>query len=83
MFYLKLLIKDDKLIQFLLQQDKRSSRVKVIEFWIETAKECFNIGNFNSLMAIITGLSMVPVTRLKKTVSTSNFSFYLLYKVGM
>lgn len=49
------------------KQDKRSNRVKIIEFWIETARECFNIGNFNSLMAIMTGLSMVPVTRLKKT----------------
>ena len=26
-----------------------------------------NIGNFNSLMGIITGLNMVPVARLKKT----------------
>ncbi|KAJ3606006.1 hypothetical protein NHX12_028049 [Muraenolepis orangiensis] len=38
--------------------------------------ECFNIGNFNSLMAIITGMNMSPVSRLKKTwnkVNTDKF----------
>lgn len=44
-------------------------RVRVVEFWIETGRECFNIGNFNSLMAIIAGLNMSPISRLKKTVS--------------
>ena len=39
-----------------------------MEFWIEVASECFNIGNFNSLMAIIAGLNMSPITRLRKTV---------------
>lgn len=34
-----------------------------------TARECFNLGNFNSLMAIISALNMSPITRLKKTVS--------------
>lgn len=47
---------------------KKKQRVRIIEFWIETARECFNIGNFNSLMAIIAGLNMSPVLRLKKTV---------------
>jgi hypothetical protein len=42
-----------------------------MEYWIETARECFNIGNFNSLMAIIAGLNMSPISRLKKTVSQS------------
>jgi len=46
---------------------KKKQRVKVIEYWIEVARECFNIGNFNSLMAIIAGLNMSPVSRLKKT----------------
>ncbi|CAL8114302.1 unnamed protein product [Orchesella dallaii] len=45
---------------------KKKSRVRVVEYWIEAARECFNIGNFNSLMAIIAGLNMSPVTRLKK-----------------
>ncbi|XP_050437199.1 uncharacterized protein LOC126843616 isoform X1 [Adelges cooleyi] len=49
------------------KHSKKKQRVKAIEFWIETARECFNIGNFNSLMAIIAGLNMSPVSRLKKT----------------
>uniref|UniRef100_A0A1B6E6V3 Ras-GEF domain-containing protein n=1 Tax=Clastoptera arizonana TaxID=38151 RepID=A0A1B6E6V3_9HEMI len=56
---------------------KKKQRVKVVEFWIETARECFNIGNFNSLMAIIAGLNMSPVSRLKKTwskVQSAKFS---------
>lgn len=52
---------------------KKKQRVRLIEFWIETARECFNIGNFNSLMAIIAGLNMSPILRLRKTVC------YLLY----
>ncbi|XP_018568506.1 ras-GEF domain-containing family member 1B isoform X1 [Anoplophora glabripennis] len=46
---------------------KKKMRVRVVEFWIETGRECFNIGNFNSLMAIIAGLNMSPISRLKKT----------------
>ncbi|KAG5891691.1 hypothetical protein JTB14_021161 [Gonioctena quinquepunctata] len=71
---------------------KKKMRVRVVEYWIETGRECFNIGNFNSLMAIIAGLNMSPISRLKKTWSkihsgkfailehqmdpTSNFSSY-------
>ena len=40
-----------------------------MEYFIDVAKECINIGNFNSLMAIIAGMNMNPVSRLKKTVS--------------
>ena len=32
---------------------KRETRVKMIQFFIDVAQECFNNGNFNSLMAII------------------------------
>nr|CAH0108135.1 unnamed protein product [Daphnia galeata] len=56
---------------------KKKQRIKVIEYWIEVARECFNIGNFNSLMAIIAGLNMSPVSRLKKTwhkVQSAKFS---------
>jgi hypothetical protein len=53
------------------QHVKKKLRVKVMEYWIEAARECFNIGNFNSLMAIIAGLNMSPISRLKKTVSRS------------
>ena len=62
---------------FLLQHVKKKQRVKVMEFWIETARECFNIGNFNSLMAIIAGLNMSPISRLKKTVSPLRPAIYL------
>lgn len=51
------------------QYTKKKQRVRIIEYWIETALESFNIGNFNSLMAIIAGLNMSPISRLKKTVS--------------
>ena len=56
-----------------------------MEYWIEAARECFNIGNFNSLMAIIAGLNMSPISRLKKTVSQSqllncDFPMCLVYK---
>ncbi|XP_065568388.1 ras-GEF domain-containing family member 1B-like isoform X2 [Artemia franciscana] len=60
-----------------LVHQKKKQRVRLIEFWIEVARECFNIGNFNSLMAIIAGLNMSPVSRLKKTwskVQTAQFS---------
>ena len=46
-----------KLIKCLLdvsiQPGKKKQRAQVIEFFIDVARECFNIGNFNSLMAII------------------------------
>ncbi|EPQ06956.1 Ras-GEF domain-containing family member 1C [Myotis brandtii] len=46
---------------------KKKRRAQVIEFFIDVACECFNIGNFNSLMAIVSGMNMSPVSRLKKT----------------
>uniref|UniRef100_A0A096M4E2 RasGEF domain family, member 1Bb n=1 Tax=Poecilia formosa TaxID=48698 RepID=A0A096M4E2_POEFO len=55
---------------------KKKHRARIIEFFIDVAQECFNIGNFNSLMAIITGMNMSPVARLKKTwnkVNTDKF----------
>lgn len=36
-----------------LQPVKKKHRARIIEFFIDVAQECFNIGNFNSLMAII------------------------------
>lgn len=38
---------------FFLKPAKKKQRAQVIEFFIDVARECFNIGNFNSLMAII------------------------------
>jgi len=40
-------------VYFNLQPAKKKQRAQVIEFFIDVARECFNIGNFNSLMAII------------------------------
>jgi len=62
------------------QHSKKKQRVKTIEFWIETARECFNVGNFNSLMAIIAGLNMSPISRLKKTVIQT---IYITYIIGL
>ncbi|XP_057688460.1 ras-GEF domain-containing family member 1B-A [Corythoichthys intestinalis] len=55
---------------------KKKQRARVMDFFIDVARECFNIGNFNSLMAIISGMNMSAVSRLKKTwskVKTAKF----------
>ncbi|XP_070187302.1 ras-GEF domain-containing family member 1B-like isoform X2 [Littorina saxatilis] len=55
---------------------KKKNRVRMLEYFIDVAKECINLGNFNSLMAIIAGINMNPVARLKKTwarVNTAKF----------
>ncbi|VDM47394.1 unnamed protein product [Toxocara canis] len=51
----------------ILRHSKKQCRVRVIEYFIDVAKECINVGNFNSLMAIVAGLSLPPIARLKKT----------------
>lgn len=51
-------------------QVKSKNRVKMCEFWIEVASECFEMRNLNSLMAIIAGLNLAPISRLKKMVSS-------------
>jgi len=50
-----------------LMHRKKKHRVRIIEFWIEVARECVNIGNFNSMMGIISGLNMTPLSRLSRT----------------
>ncbi|ODM94092.1 Ras-GEF domain-containing family member 1B [Orchesella cincta] len=50
------------------KMSKKKSRCRVCEYWIQVAKECLNIRNFNSLLAILAGLNILPVARLKKTV---------------
>ncbi|KAL7990285.1 hypothetical protein Chor_013715 [Crotalus horridus] len=55
---------------------KKKQRTRIMEFFIDVARECFNIGNFNSMMAIISGMNLSPVARLKKTwskVKTAKF----------
>ncbi|XP_016994578.2 ras-GEF domain-containing family member 1B-B [Drosophila takahashii] len=59
-----------------LKLSKKSQRAQMIDFWVETALECFNTGNFNSLMAILTALNLTAIARLKKTwakVQTTKF----------
>lgn len=51
---------------------KKKNRVRIIEYFVDVAKECINMGNFNSLMAIIAGMNMTWVSRLKKTWSKVN-----------
>ncbi|CAF3162553.1 unnamed protein product [Rotaria sp. Silwood2] len=51
---------------------KRHIRVKLLNYFIDAALECFNTGNFNSMMGILGGLNMLPVKRLKKTWSKAN-----------
>ncbi|XP_053678202.1 ras-GEF domain-containing family member 1B-like [Anopheles nili] len=50
-----------------LRSPRKRHRARAVEFWIETGRECFNRGNFNSLMAIIATLTGGPIGRLKKT----------------
>ncbi|XP_026498079.1 ras-GEF domain-containing family member 1B-like [Vanessa tameamea] len=56
----------------ILKAVKSKYRARVMEQWVMTARECFNLGNFNSLMAIISALNMAPVSRLKKTWSRTS-----------
>ncbi|XP_014366582.1 ras-GEF domain-containing family member 1B [Papilio machaon] len=51
---------------------KSKQRARLLEQWVTTARECFNLGNFNSLMAIISALNMAPIARLKKTWSRAS-----------
>ncbi|XP_058126859.1 ras-GEF domain-containing family member 1B-like isoform X2 [Anopheles ziemanni] len=51
----------------ILRSPRKRHRARAVEFWIETGRECFNRGNFNSLMAIIATLTGGPIGRLKKT----------------
>lgn len=55
----------------ILRNARKRFRAKTIEFFIDVAKECINVGNFNSLMAIVAGLSLQPIARLKRTVSNA------------
>ena len=50
-----------------MRNKRKKYGARTIEFWIEVARECVNIGNFNSMMGIISGLNMSPVSRLKRT----------------
>ncbi|VDK64633.1 unnamed protein product [Onchocerca ochengi] len=62
----------------ILRCSKRGYRIHTIEYFIDVAKECINIGNFNSFMAIVAALSLPLIARLKKTVILSFFFFHLI-----
>ena len=51
---------------------KKKERVKLIDFFIDVGKHCFKCGNFNSLMAIVVGLNMNAVQRMRKTWQKTN-----------
>ena len=57
-----------------LRHGRRRHRVQVVEFLIDVAQQCCEIGNFNSLMAIVAGLSLPAVARLKRTVTSGSSS---------
>ncbi len=42
---------------------KRDTRVQIINYFIEVACECFQVGNFNSLMAIIGNCTKLSSTQ--------------------
>ncbi|CAD7094063.1 unnamed protein product [Hermetia illucens] len=67
----------------IVKHPKKKQRVRIVEYWIEIARECFNIGNFNSLMAIIAGLNMSPISRLKKTWSKVQSAKFLVLEHQM
>jgi hypothetical protein len=48
-------------------QPELKNRAKVIENWIKIAKQCFKLCNYNGTMAIVSGLNVVAVSRLKQT----------------
>ncbi|XP_075217939.1 ras-GEF domain-containing family member 1B-like [Lycorma delicatula] len=51
------------------QQAKSKGRAKILHMWMDIAQHCLQLRNFNSLMAILAGINLPPITRLKKTVS--------------
>lgn len=51
-----------------LRHQHKRHRVRAIEWFIDLGVQCVNIANFNSLMAIVAGLTTTAVGRLKRTV---------------
>ncbi|CAF3058870.1 unnamed protein product [Rotaria socialis] len=51
----------------IVKHTQKRSRVKLINFFIDSAYQCFHLHNFNSMIAIISGLNMQPVKRLKRS----------------
>ncbi|KAI8925780.1 ras guanine nucleotide exchange factor domain-containing protein [Entophlyctis helioformis] len=51
-------------------QPEQRNRARVIESYIRIAKECRKLNNYGTLMAIVSGLNLVAVSRLKATWET-------------
>ncbi|UJR13401.1 hypothetical protein I4U23_000416 [Adineta vaga] len=51
----------------IVKHTQRRSRVRLINYFIDAAYECFRLHNFNSMIGILGGLNMQPVRRLRKT----------------
>ncbi|CAF3721742.1 unnamed protein product [Rotaria sp. Silwood1] len=51
----------------IVKHTKRRLRVRLINYFIDAAYECFQIRNYNSMIGILGGLNMQPVRRLKRT----------------
>ncbi|XP_039631390.1 rap guanine nucleotide exchange factor 6 isoform X3 [Polypterus senegalus] len=51
----------------ILRESNQIKRMKIIKHFIKIALHCQECKNFNSMFAIISGLNLAPVTRLKGT----------------
>ncbi|XP_027278861.1 ral guanine nucleotide dissociation stimulator isoform X7 [Cricetulus griseus] len=65
------------------QSMKASDRARVVEHWIEVARECRVLKNFSSLYAILSALQSNAIHRLKKTwEEVSRDSFRVFQKLS-
>lgn len=62
---------------------KKKHRARIIEFFIDVAQECFNIGNFNSLMAIISEYLTAHIQHRSDPVSALHLLTLSLCPAGM
>jgi len=51
----------------LVDQEQIEDRTTMLKKFIQVADECLHINNFNTLMAVISGLSATAISRLSKT----------------
>ncbi len=51
----------------ILKCSKVDQRARMVTFFINAAYNCFELGNFNSTMAIIAAMNFLHISRLKKT----------------
>ena len=51
----------------ILNMEDAQRRAKLIKQWVKIANKCFELNNYDSLMAIICSLSSATITRLKRT----------------